>query len=1565
MILRWLHKSWKYLWGIVLTALLVLLIAVGSVIGLLQLDFMQDYLLDRIENRVEREYHAKLSVGDVGGFLPFNAKLSNVVLVSQDSVEADTLARIGSIENEIDIWELLQNKVTITGFVINEPEFWLRRDEDGKVVFLERIQPMPDTTDVDGEPWLNNVEILAPRMAISEGRLHMQNFTDGSQVADLPSSVTISNLNANFFLEWTGTQRYLDIESISADTDVPDLQEFTMTGQVYSDHRFLEFNSFYFLLGDSEIILNGEIEGVDLGMPAFMNQFLMAHYDLHVISPALYPRQVREIVPSVPNIDGPLTFQLYTEGSTDSLRMDEASISRGESLLRLNGLFQNLQEPEAFSYRMNIDSVNLRRQDIRSLLDTLQAPRYEALENLTMKGMAEGSLDSINVDLALDSPFGILDLQGGSQLKEPHQYQGAVTARNMDVSWLAPTMVDTTALNFEARLSGFGFTPDQAVSDLEVIFKESRINQQEFDFLRLASSLYNGRWNHQYNYQKGEQRVTGSGEVDFSRDRPPLRMKGEAENINLAELTADTSNAVTKLNFDYNVEAEGLDLNNTEGRGSFDVAPSIINGDTVEAHQFYADINTLDDQRRSFRVTSSLFDMNIQGHLYPDEIVRQAKFWAAYLKNQYRAETDSTSGVLAQAQPPSQNIVLDGNIEAKNLSLIKQYLPSFPSVYTDSRINFNINSDQNRLLLSTEIQADTLQYNQWNIQDGQSQLTASFRSDQSLREFSSVDFKADVGALHSNITNMDSVGVDFALKQDSLYYGQRVKNIGEDARFNLEVTGGITDSSVVASVGEFYLGNDAYAWTNQERPVLNFMEQQRIVFDNFSFENQDEYFQLQGALSGSQDDSLSYTLRDIDLARISDLVKGEIDFEGILNGRLITRSLIDQPTIQGELDVDELTLNDRIVGDLGFNSSYNQSDDRFDTRIEVFTDPQKYEEYLQDNDGVQQHFVLDGYFSTAESAADQDSLFYFDADFKQIDMWVIRLIVDNLFQQMEGQAAGEGYISGNFDDIDFHSDFEAQNVFVKPEFTNTNYFINGPVTVDRQDGVILDSLSVLDTKGGSGTLWGTIDLNDFEPLTYLDLSLAMDQLQFLNSNIDPDVPFFGNVSGTGTVRLSGSNTDMYMRSENPIRVTNDSRVSIPLMEETELAETGQFIRYVDSFEDRGESPEPSSDEDEDSEEEELQQEIQDMTFSERFDLDLQFNTDDDVAVNLIFDPVTGEELNARGSGQMRISMQNQEVQMFGQYQIASGTYQFVTGEIISRRLDLQSGGSIVWEGPPDNARLDISAVYHARPNVSTLTAEGPIESQNQSNSQQVPIDLIVDITGTLNSVENSYYFQLPSSLDLSSNSTLSYTINQINRDEQQKLLQATSILFTGQFIPTQGAGSATASLSQNLTRGSTVLNPLLSNQVISPLLSNQINALLDSDVSRMDIDFNLNAYNEVDLGIALRLYNDRLILRREGQITGGGPQTTLGDRIGDLNATYRISRRLSLTAFHRQNQILSNFGAQSQAGDVTPSVDGVGLETQFQFNRWQELWHKIMGTSSTTPARKEGEENIQDTTESE
>ncbi|TYP94929.1 Uncharacterized protein involved in outer membrane biogenesis [Fodinibius salinus] len=1546
--------------------LLVILIVGGCLIGVLQLDVTQNYLVDNIEQRVEQNFHAKLEIGDVGGFLPFNISMQDVVLVNTYSASEDTVASVQNLTSQIAVWGLLQNELAITGFRLDKPRLWIRSDEEGRRrLLIPKKDNLAEDSKSAEEGWFSSVEIVAPALEITDGTLHLTAATKKNKIGNLPQSFALTDIEASFFLEWGGPERYFDVSSFSANTKNLGIDKFSLSGQLYSDQNALEFNSFYVNLADSRFILNGQVQGVDITQPDLTGQLAEARYNISVESERFELNDLRDIIPNTPSWDPQFSLQVEADGTTDSLAVTQASIGTGESFIRFKGFFKHLKQ-QNFSYDVTLDSVNLRKPDVYKFADTLSTSQYRALQDLSASGEASGSANSVDVDLQLQNPMGRLTVNGQSQLRAPYNYSGTISAKKLNIAPLITTW-DTTSLNINSRFEGQGISLEEASGNFEVSLADSYINNIGIDTLWTTAELSDGLFSHHYEYSSGDEHLSGSGTVDVTADKS-LSLEGDGQNFNIKKYLESAAVVSTSLNFDYNVEFQNFKLDDIYGRVNVDIHPSIVGEDSVKSHQFYADLNAPGNDNRSLRLTSSVFDMNISGDILPSDIVEQYQFWMPYLRSQFRTELLLDTEPAAQPSAsalPDDPVVVEGNITAKNLSLIKKYIPDFPSIYSNAELTFSTNTSAQRFLLSANMQADSLNFNNWTFTDSQTQFTASARSDQSLKEFTTVDWETSVGTLDTPRLTADSLVFDFALNQDSVYYSQTTGSIAKNTQFQMDVEAALTDTAISVTVPNFYLGNQEYAWQQVQTPSFTYNQKGQIQFNDFRFQNRDEYLRLQGTFSKNRSDSLTYILEDIHLNRISDLIKGQINFNGVLNGTFVTRSLTRQPTVQGKFDINSFKLNNRLIGDVDFNSEYNPDKKRFDTQIDIQTDSTKYQDYLASNDGIGQDIQLDGYVLQPDANTESDSLYYFDASFKQIDMWVLPLFLDNIFQNMEGQATGDGYITGNFDDIDFHANFETKNVFAKPQFVNTNYFLTGPVILDRDEGVTLDSLNVIDTKGGSGTVWGNIDFNDFSPITYIDLTMDMNRLQFLNNKRDPDVPFFGNASGSGILRLTGSNQDMYMRTPGTLQLSSSSEMSIPLLEETELQETGKFIQFVETFE-----PESTSQTEEAEEqakeatvdEEALREEISDMTFTERFDLDLQFEANENVTVNLLFDPVTGEVLTAGGTGQLNITMQDQDLQMFGRYTINNGNYQFVTGEIISRNFQLQPGGTIIWEGPADNARLDISAVYNARPNIATLTSQTAFDAENENTSQQVPIELVLEITGTLNSVENNFFFRLPSSIDLSSNSTLQYTINQINRDDQQKLLQATSILFSGQFIPSRGASNSTASLSQNLTRGSTVINPLLSNQVISPLLSNQINALLNSDVSELEVDFNLNANNEVDLGIALRLYNDRLILRREGQLTGQGSESSFGDRIGDLNATYRINRGLSLTAFHRQDQVLNSYSASgSQAGDVTPSVDGIGIETQVQYNTWGELMRKIRNifgnNENENKNKKSGERN--------
>lgn len=321
-----------------------------------------------------------------------------------------------------------------------------------------------------------------------------------------------------------------------------------------------------------------------------------------------------------------------------------------------------------------------------------------------------------------------------------------------------------------------------------------------------------------------------------------------------------------------------------------------------------------------------------------------------------------------------------------------------------------------------------------------------------------------------------------------------------------------------------------------------------------------------------------------------------------------------------------------------------------------------------------------------------------------------------------------------------------------------------------------------------------------------------------------------------------------------------------MLEETKFDEDNKFIRFVSNFEFETSTNSGISTTNLELSNEEEENPF-DQRFVERFTLDLQFVAQNPMEVQLIFDPITGDQIEVDGIGRLGIRLEDEQLSMFGQFDINGGTYQFVSGEIFTRRFDIEPGGTINWDGEPGNARLNLNAIYAARPDINTLSqSRADIDSES---SQRVPVELVLNVGGSISAIENNFFFRLPNNFETRQNSTLNTQIAALNRNEDEKLIQAASFLLMGDFIPSATASTdATESFTTNFSGSSAVLNPLLSSQIISPLLSNQINSLLRSDIGSLDIDFNLNTYNNVDLGVALRLYNDRIILSREAKLQG-------------------------------------------------------------------------------------------------
>jgi hypothetical protein len=833
------------------------------------------------------------------------------------------------------------------------------------------------------------------------------------------------------------------------------------------------------------------------------------------------------------------------------------------------------------------------------------------------------------------------------------------------------------------------------------------------------------------------------------------------------------------------------------------------------------------------------------------------------------------------------------------------------------------------------------------LNGAETHINGRFNHQKALKKSGRLTISAAVQKFNSTFIKMDSLNLQFHYRRDSLFYAQQAGRFSNSSRFDVKAHSTLSQNNIKVVIDNFYLGNKHYAWQTTGTPTIDYNRGKKVQFHSFKFHNGSGYFAVKGTMSPFPTDSLQYIVHNVDLTSISNLLKGKFNFSGHLNGKLQTRSLTREPSFQGELAADSLALDGRLVGDLTLSSKLNKKEKRYDTSLRILTDSTKYQAYLKNNRGIGQNILLKGYFVPAGLRNNQNTLLHFNADFKQMDMWVFQLLLPNIFRKVNGAAHGTGLFTGTLQKPVFNLHINLNNVNVQTDLLRANYYLSGLLTFsNNKKGLVIHQVHVKDNGGGTGTVSGNIDMNDFQPKKYIHLNLKMNKLKFVNNHFSLGVPFFGNIAATGDFHLDGPTTNLKLTSPHDITIAKNSTFGYPLTNQTPLNANSNFIKFVDSLKNPAQhliSNRPPKK----SEKNAYISRKRNLTFSERFNIDLQFVAPKPIHFRIIFDPVTNEHITAQGDGRMRLIMHDGNTQIFGHFSISGGSYQFVTAGIFSRKFNISPGGSVIWEGPPNNARINMKAYYTARPSVASLfnaNTKNQAGAKNAVLSQQIPVKMVIHITGPLQHMQKNIHFELPNTFNLTSNSQITYILNRINSNRQESFKQAASILLTGNFLPTGATSNQSGALAGSLTRSSTYISPILSNQIISPFVSHQFNSLFNSNVAHFNFDFRFNQFNQIDLGVSLSLFDDKLVLRREGYLAGGYLDVAGRNRVGNLGATYHINNNLSILAFHRQDLLLGSTLPSFQSDispNITPLVNGVGLNAHVKFNTWRQLVHKV------------------------
>jgi hypothetical protein len=654
----------------------------------------------------------------------------------------------------------------------------------------------------------------------------------------------------------------------------------------------------------------------------------------------------------------------------------------------------------------------------------------------------------------------------------------------------------------------------------------------------------------------------------------------------------------------------------------------------------------------------------------------------------------------------------------------------------------------------------------------------------------------------------------------------------------------------------------------------------RILIDNFYLTSGNQHIHLDGTISRDPAEPLLVDLNDIELAHIFDVLNiPTLQFGGRATGAFSLHDLTETMRIEGRLEVLDFSFNRAVQGRLSLSSQWDADRQGILLLGSIYSSDTTWTD-------------VNGYIYPI--GPNRGLSLYFDAN--DINLAFLQRYMAAFSDEVSGHLYGNVHLYGSFSRVCLRGAPCVRDARIRLNLLNTAYTFSDTVHIDsttfRTQNTVLH-----DTAGNTGQLSFTLTHDCFRDMTY-DLSLKLQNMLVYDvpETVNPQI--FGQVYAGGTARISG--TDDFIRVEGNLRTDAGTSVGFNFTENPTAA-TYDFITFtpppaasapaaataVPSTDTAAPStaaaapaaataaspaaaaaPAPTSPMD--------------------YELNFLVSVTPDARLELAV--AAGEpddRIRATGSGDIRIRYGSRsDLQIFGNYLITEGTYNFSLQQVIRKRFDLRDGGLVTFRGDPMSAALDISALYSLTANIQDLDETFLMETANPS----IPVNCILHLDGHLRNPAITFDIELPSS-----NSEMERQVKSFIDTEDMMTRQIIYLLVLNKFY--------TPDYSHNDYRSNEF------SAVASSALSAQLSGLLSSLTDKVQIGTNIRSRQdgikdtEVEMLLSSRLLNNRLLFNGN---FGYKDNTVMTNAfVGEFDLEYRFmrNREISLKAYNHANDL--------------------------------------------------------------
>ena len=642
---------------------------------------------------------------------------------------------------------------------------------------------------------------------------------------------------------------------------------------------------------------------------------------------------------------------------------------------------------------------------------------------------------------------------------------------------------------------------------------------------------------------------------------------------------------------------------------------------------------------------------------------------------------------------------------------------------------------------------------------------------------------------------------------------------------------------------------------------------------------------INGFYNNENDIDLNFELSNLFIQNFFEINKNPIS--GNIASKINLNRSDTNRTLRIDASIEDINIKEYEIGDLEINAFGNTDFDSYSIDLKLL----KNENITLESEGT----VI---------AINEKPNLDLDLNFNNFDISFIEKIGLNTLNEISSSISGQVNLWGVYDNLQHNGSLILNKSKFFIPYLNIEYLINdnSELTLYNQN-IEFKNISVghIDSNSFS-SLNGKITHSDYKDWN-LDLVFQSDRLFILNKDFSEDESFYGKAYIDGQISIIGPTNQIAIDID--AITESGTYITIPRTNNYSIDDFS-FIKFNDLSNSN------------------LLNENNVFENTTQFnnktvDLNIDLEIDNNAKVDITIDQETGSFISGTGNGNLFMEIDSDgKFNIYGDYITTEGEYNFKDLAIVDKKFLLKDGGTIIWDGDPLGAEMNLFATYEV-PGGSNPA----LLLDNPNFNKKIPTDVEIKLTGNLtkpNSPDFEIYFP-------NTSSTVTSEINYKLNDPEIRQLQAISLLTQGIFI--NEVSVSIEGITNNIyEKVSDVFSDLLGGSQ-GPLKVG-LNYLQGDKSDILDIK------TEDRFGVTLSTeISDKILFNGKIGVPIGGIEETL--IIGDVQIDFILNDDGSLKAkvFNRENEF-------RYIGDKLGYTQGVGLTYQVDFQTFRDLLSKLL-----------------------